>query len=106
MSGASPETQRRFEAIFVALSSEPNVTLGSSGKKGFGSSALQVDGKIFAMVASNGRFVVKLPKSRVEALEAAGAGQRFDPGHGHLMKEWLSLAPRPTKTGILLHAKH
>ena len=36
-----------------------------------------------------GRFVVKLPKSRVDDLVSAGAGERFDPGHGRLMKEWI-----------------
>jgi hypothetical protein len=87
----SSETQERFEAIASALASEPNVSVGSAGKKGFGSSALQVGGKIFAMVSSNGSFVVKLPKHRVEELERSGSGQRFDPGHGRLMKEWLSL---------------
>jgi hypothetical protein len=90
-SGEASETQRRFGAIASALAGEPNVSVGSSGKKGFGSSALQVGGRIFAMVSSNGNFVVKLPKHRVEELERAGAGQRFDPGHGRLMKEWLSL---------------
>lgn len=29
----------------------------------------------------------------VEALEASGTGQRLDPGHGRLMKEWLALDP-------------
>jgi len=38
-----------------------------------------------------GNFVVKLPKQRVDALATAGVGQRFDPGHGRLMKEWLSV---------------
>lgn len=37
---------------------------------------------MFAMVSSNGNFVVKLPKQRVEQLEGSGAGRRFDPGHG------------------------
>lgn len=93
MSNTPSETQRRFEAVANALAKEPNVTVGATGKKGFGSSALQVGGKIFAMVSSSGNFVVKLPKQRVEALEALGAGRRFDPGHGRLMKEWLSLDP-------------
>jgi len=92
-SNESSKTQARFGAIASALASEPNVSLGSSGKKGFGSSALQVGGKIFAMVSSTGSFVVKLPRNRVEELEGAGVGQRFDPGHGRLMKEWLSLDP-------------
>jgi len=47
------------------------VTVGSPGKKGFGSSAHQVNGKIFAMISSRGSFVVKLPKHRVESLEAS-----------------------------------
>ena len=61
--------------------------------KGFGSDALKVRGKIFAML-SQGRLVVKLPRQRVDALVASGDGERFDPRHdGRLMKEWLALAP-------------
>lgn len=82
-----------FDAIVSALVDDARVTLGSRGKNGFGSSALQVDGKIFAMVSSAGQFVVKLPRGRVDELEAAGQGHRFDPGHGRLMKEWLALEP-------------
>jgi hypothetical protein len=76
--------------------------VGSPGKKGFGSSALQVNGKIFAMVSSRGSFVVKLPKHRVESLEASGAGQRFDPCHGRLMKEWLALQPTSKENWLSL----
>jgi hypothetical protein len=50
-------------------------------------------GKIFAMLASDDAFVVKLPKSRVDALVASGDGERFDPGHGRLMKEWVAIEP-------------
>ncbi|HEY8099395.1 MAG TPA: hypothetical protein VIF82_01480 [Burkholderiaceae bacterium] len=96
------ETQRRFAAIAAVLADEPGVTLGSSGKKGFGSSALQVNGKIFAMVSSKGRFVIKLPKQQVEALQASGAGQQFDPGHGRLMKEWLELIPGSEESWLSL----
>ena len=71
-------------------------------RRGFGSSALQVGGKIFAMVSSNGSFVVKLPKQRVEQLEASGVGQRFDPGHGRLMKEWLALDPSSNEDWLSL----
>jgi hypothetical protein len=87
----SPETRKRFGTVAAALASEPNVSVGSSGKKRFGSSALQVDGRIFAMLSSDSSFVVKLPKHRVEELESSGSGRRFDPGHGRLMKEWLAL---------------
>jgi len=89
-----PETsQQHFARLGDTLATLPGVTVGSSGKKGFGSAALQVNGKIFAMISSKGHFVVKLPKPRVEALETSGVGQRFDPGHGRLMKEWLALEP-------------
>jgi hypothetical protein len=37
-----------------------------------------------------GKLCRQLPKHRVESLEVAGAGERFDPGHGRLMKEWLA----------------
>jgi len=73
------------------LSGQPGVSLGQRGKKGFGSSALQVNGKIFAMVSAAGALVLKLPRQRVYELEARGVGRRFDPGHGRLMKEWLTV---------------
>jgi hypothetical protein len=36
---------------------------------------------------------VKLPRERVDELVEAGAGHRFDPGRGRLMKEWVALTP-------------
>ncbi len=85
-------TEQRFAAVVAALAAQPRVTVGA-GKKGFGSSALKVGDKIFAMISSQGMFVVKLPKARVDELVASGTGQRFDPGHGRIMKEWLALEP-------------
>jgi hypothetical protein len=38
-----------------------------------------------------GAFVAKLPKERVAAMVSTGAGEYFDPGHGRLMKEWVSV---------------
>ena len=102
MTNAQSETQSRFASIVEALASEENVSVGQRGKKGFGASALQVNGKIFAMLSSAGNFVVKLPKQRVEALEASGIGERFDPGHGRLMKEWLSLHPESANQWVSL----
>jgi hypothetical protein len=78
-----------FAAVVKALSRERGVTFGG---KGFGSAALKADGKIFAMQSSRGQFVVKLPKPRVDELVASGTGERFDPGKGKLMKEWLSVS--------------
>ncbi len=84
--------EERYASIVEALIGNADVTLGSPGKRGFGSSALQVGGKIFAMLVE-GKFVVKLPRQRVDALVASGDGERFDPGHGRLMKEWLTVSP-------------
>lgn len=63
--------------------------------RGFGAEALKTRGKIFTMLSKD-RLLVKLPRERVEALVAAGVGERFDPGHGRLMKEWLSISPAHT----------
>jgi len=97
MSEASEEVLKRFAAVVEALISEGGVSVGQKGKKGFGSSALQVNGKIFAMISSSGSFVVKLPKQRVEELEVSGVGAKFNPGHGRLMKEWLALNQDSTR---------
>src|SRR5471032_3142295 len=45
--------EKRFAKIVSSLKRSPNVSLGHS-KKGFGSSALCVRGKIFAMISSQG----------------------------------------------------
>ena len=88
MQGSRATPQEWYAEIVKALLQSPGVTVGSK-KKGFGSSALQINNKIFAMLSSKGEFVVKLSKQRVDELIASGQGERFDPGHGRLMKEWL-----------------
>lgn len=82
----------RFAELVADIGQHPGVTLGGE-KKGFGSSALCIHGKIFAMVTARGRFTLKLPKKRVDALVATGSGTRFEPRPGRPMKEWLSLDP-------------
>jgi hypothetical protein len=79
-----------YSVIVRTMGEKSGVTVGS-GKKGFGSEALCVGGKIFALLSSKGRFVVKLPRHRVDELVAVGKGARFDPGHGRLLKEWLEV---------------
>jgi hypothetical protein len=82
-----------FEQLVERFRGEPDVTLPTPGKgSGFGASALKVNGKIFAMV-SKGELIVKLPRKRVDELLDSGVGTRFDPGHGRLMTEWLSVEP-------------
>ena len=83
------ELDPRFAAVVQEFSGERRVAYGG---KGFGSTALKLDGRIFAMMNAKGRFVVKLPRERVEELVGRGQGQYFDPGHGRLMKEWLEVS--------------
>ena len=86
---------KRYAALVASFLGKPGVTYGSEGpatRRAFGSDALKVDNRIFAMLVRE-RLVVKLPRKRVDALVAQGDGQPFDPGHGRLMKEWLALDP-------------
>jgi hypothetical protein len=80
--------ETRFSLIISAFADDRKVAPPGTGK-GFGSGALKVNGKIFAMISSKGQFVVKLSEERVNELVAAGKGSRFDPGRGRVMKEWL-----------------
>jgi TfoX/Sxy family transcriptional regulator of competence genes len=90
MSQQTITPDERYAALVEEFLCEQDVE--QSGK-GFGSDALKVRGKIFAML-SHRRLVVKLPRQRVDALVASGDGDRFDPRRdGRLMKEWLALAP-------------
>lgn len=96
----------RFAKVVENLRGDPGVTPPSEGhesKKRFGSSGLRVNDKIFAMLVKD-RLVVKLPKERVDALMESGAGKRFDPGHGRIMKEWISVG-HDSKTDWLGLAK-
>ena len=83
----SNAAERRFAELAARFGGEADVSEGT----GFGKiPGLRTGGKIFAMLA-HGRLVVKLPRDRVDALVAAGAAERFDPGHGRRMKEWASV---------------
>jgi hypothetical protein len=94
----------RFEEVVLALVGEPGVTPPEENRESghrFGSNALKVNGKIFAMLV-RGTIVVKLPRSRVDALCASGDGKRWDPGHGRLMREWLALEPMSNEDWLAL----
>lgn len=82
--------EERYAELVRAFLGQPEV---HQEGRGFGSSGLKVRGSIFAMLSSRGSFVVKLPRQRVDELVASGDGDRYDPGHGRLMKEWLALRP-------------
>ena len=80
------DAQARFDRLVATMADRDGVTLGS-GRRGFGSGALQVNGRIFAMM-SGGRLVVKLPPHRVTSLIATDEAAPFDAGKGRPMKEW------------------
>jgi hypothetical protein len=86
--GVAAEVDPRFAPVVDAFEKDRQVTYGG---KGFGSTGLKVNGKLFAMLSSKGKFVAKLPKDRVDELVRLGKGEHFDPGRGRLMKEWIAL---------------
>jgi len=84
-----------FAAIVEVLGERPGVTAPDAAVasvRKFGSSALRVRGRIFAMV-TRGRLVLKLPAERVAELIDAGEGETYDAGKGRPLKEWVSLEP-------------
>jgi TfoX/Sxy family transcriptional regulator of competence genes len=83
----SDEVDQRFAPVIDAFKKVPEVGVG---KMFSSNSVLNVNGKIFAMLA-RGKFVAKLPKKRVDELVSTGKGKRFDPGHGRVMKEWIAI---------------
>lgn len=70
-------------AAYEKAASKPGRKFGKNGLKTKG-------GKLFALI-TQGTLVVKLPNERVTALVAQGVGKPFDPGHGRLMKGWLTI---------------
>jgi TfoX/Sxy family transcriptional regulator of competence genes len=86
VTAVSPAAEAFAQAV-AEMSEHPGVET----TRMFGSAGLKTHGRTFAMIVK-GRLVVKLPRDRVDALVSAGTGDRFDPGHGRLMREWISLA--------------
>ena len=77
----------RFARVVTAFTANSRVTYGGHG---FGSRALRVDGKIFAMLSTRDRFVVKLPRARAAELVERGHADYFNPT-GRPMKEWATI---------------
>ncbi len=95
MSHPSITQEERYAMLVAEFLSNPDVTPPqneSQSKKRFGWSALKINNKIFAMLV-RARLVVKLPQQRVDELIDSGVGERYDPGRGRLMKEWLIVEP-------------
>ena len=83
--------EERFEELVGEFLARPGVTPPDDSGKKFGSNALKVTGRIFAMLVRD-ELVLKLPAKRVAGLVAAGEGRPFDAGKGKPMKEWLVVA--------------
>jgi hypothetical protein len=84
----APEVDPRFAPVVSAFTGDKLVT----GGKMMSSYCLKIQGKIFVMFGKN-RFVAKLPQKRVDELVSERRGERFDPGHGRIMKEWVTVGP-------------
>ena len=71
------DQEEHFAAIVQAFSRNLDI-LPPTGPRS-GAPALQVNDTIFAMLSSQGEYVVKLPRWRVEALVPAGDGECLGP---------------------------
>ena len=84
----------RWEKVVATMLERSNATYGADeslgARRAFGATSLKANGKIFAMLVKD-KLVVKLPRKRVDELVDAGVGERFDPGHGRIQKQWLSI---------------
>lgn len=88
----------RFADLVEDFAHTAGVAAPEPGRgRGFGSSALRVDGSIFAMLAGD-HLVVKLPRARVDELIDAGAGVAFTAGKTAPMKEWLTVTDERPST--------
>ena len=85
-----------FGRLVERFSVDESVTPPTAKAGKFGTSALKVDGKIFAFL-SQGDLVVKLPRERVEELIASGTGKPYDARRGKVMKEWAAIEPQQNR---------
>ncbi len=86
----APPLDPAFASVVAAFALDRGVTRERGW--GAGNHVLKVKGRVFAMLWK-GRLVAKLPRERVDALVGQGVGERFDPGHGRVMKEWVVVEP-------------
>jgi hypothetical protein len=89
------------DQLYRALALHHGVDLETPRGRGFGSSALKVNGKIFASL-SHGRLLVKLPTERVKALVETKLGEPFSTGPGRVKKEWVTIAPSSVEEWVRL----
>jgi hypothetical protein len=82
-----PQAEAAYAALVRRFMDQPRVSLPADERGKFGSNALKVDGKIFAMLVK-GALAVKLSPAAVEAATTAGRGEPLAMGR-RVMKEWL-----------------
>lgn len=80
---AAVGAERVWSEVTEGLLAIPDVASGRM----LHAAGLNHRGKFFALLR-RGDLVVKLPAARVDELERSGAGRRFEPGHGRVMREW------------------
>jgi hypothetical protein len=112
--GRASSNEEKIEKLLRDLSADPRFVpvlsefmgRATMAPRKFGSNGLKVNGKLFALF-TQGTLVVKLRPARVSILVAEGAGQQFDPGHGRLMKGWLTVTnPRASWLDLVKEAFH
>jgi hypothetical protein len=83
------DADQRFAELVGDLITRPGVE-PPGRSRGFGATALKVDGSIFAMLMGE-HLVVKLPAAAVAALIDDGTGGPFGTGKRRPMREWLTV---------------
>lgn len=86
-SSSEAQAAAAYATLVRRFAAQPRVTVPASKRGKFGSNALKIDGKIFAMLVK-GALAVKLPVAEVEAASIAGQGEPLSMGR-RVMKEWL-----------------
>lgn len=87
---ATQEPEGQFERLAARFLGDPAIIAGT----GFGANPGAQGPEQDLRHAGPGSAGREAPEGPVDQLVASGAGARFDPGHGRLMKEWVMVAPR------------
>ena len=87
------DPEKRYAKLVKEFFKNPNVEQ-PIGKRGFGSSGLYTDQKLFCFLSHKNRLILKLPRKRVNELVSSGDGMHWDPqSNGRGLKEWFELKP-------------
>jgi hypothetical protein len=87
-----PSPAELYDGVIAHFGDDPAVERARM----FGTSGLSVGRKTFAML-HRGALVVKLDPARCKGLVEGGIAKFFDPGHGRLMKAWVSIGAERAK---------